>query len=147
MCRLDGHPGGGLQGSQAGVGAYQKRARSVWQRKLGYVPTCPYCFSHYVAALFVGLFQFKMLADDWRGYVVSLFTVVLLANIYITSYNLLRAALRRVKSLANQAEAGEERAKLAASVKGSRNKPWVTAVPFRKRYPAPNGEHVGHRGS
>jgi len=120
------------------LNAFQKRARSLWQRKLGYVPTCPYCFSHYVAGLFVWLFHFKMLAEDWRGYVVSLFTIVLLANTYITTYNLLRATLRRVKALADQAEANEERAKLATSAKGPRNKPWLPALPSRKGHRVQN---------
>ena len=59
--------------------AFQRRAVTCG-RKLGYMPTCPYCFSHYVAALFVCLFRFKMLSDDWRGYLASFFTVVLIAN-------------------------------------------------------------------
>jgi hypothetical protein len=60
---------------------YQARhRRSWWRRKMAYLPTCPYCLSHYVAGCLIGLLRFKMLADDWRGYVVSLFTLVLIAN-------------------------------------------------------------------
>ena len=84
---------------------YQARhRRSWWRRKLAYLPTCPYCLSHYVAGGLVGLLQFKMLADDWRGYVVSLFTLVLIANVYITVYHLLRAGLRYTRLLADRAE-------------------------------------------
>lgn len=83
----------------------QKRpTTSWWKRKVAYMPTCPFCCSHYVAAIFVFLFQFKMLANDWRGYVASLFTVVLVANFYLTAYHLLRISLRRGKALADKAE-------------------------------------------
>jgi hypothetical protein len=84
--------------------AYQKRhPDSLWRQKLAYLPTCPYCFSHYVAGAFIALFRFPMLADDWRGYIVSLFTLVLIANFYMSLYNLLRVALRRGKALADLA--------------------------------------------
>jgi hypothetical protein len=86
--------------------AYQRRhSDSLWRQKLAYLPTCPYCLSHYVAAGFIALFHFTMLVSDWRGYVVSLFTLVLLTNIYITMYNLLRVVLRGSKAWADRAEA------------------------------------------
>jgi membrane protein required for beta-lactamase induction len=82
--------------------ALQRRHRdSWWRRKLAFLPTCPYCFSHYVAALFVALLQFKMLSNDWRGYVVSIFTLVLIANVYLTGYHLLRVALRGCRAWAD----------------------------------------------
>jgi membrane protein required for beta-lactamase induction len=84
---------------------YQDRHHeSWWRRKLAYFPTCPYCLSHYVAGLLIAIMQFKMLATDWRGYLVSLFTLVLLGNVYITLYNLLRVALRLIRALADRAE-------------------------------------------
>ena len=86
--------------------AFQGRhSDSLWRRKLAYVPTCSYCFSHYVAALFVGLLGFKMLADDWRGYLVSGLTVVLMANVYLSFYCMLRAVLREWRAKADHAEA------------------------------------------
>jgi hypothetical protein len=87
--------------------AYQRRhAGSLWRRKLAYMPTCPYCFSHYLAALFIAVFRFKMLVDDWRGYLVSLFALVLIANVYVSLYSLLRVALRGAKGAADRAEVG-----------------------------------------
>ena len=84
---------------------YQSRhSGSWWRSHLAYAPTCPYCFSHYVAALVIALLHFKMLADDWRGYFVSLFVLVLIANVYITLYHLLRVGLRWTKSSADRAE-------------------------------------------
>ena len=32
---------------------------------MAYLPTCPYCFSHYVAALFVALLRFKIRDLRW----------------------------------------------------------------------------------
>ena len=84
---------------------YQSRyGHSWWRRTAAYMPTCPYCFSHYVAGMLIALLHFKMLAGDWRGYVVSLFTLVLIANVYITVYHLFRVGLKWARSLADRAE-------------------------------------------
>jgi hypothetical protein len=91
---------------------------SWWRKKLAYVPTCPFCLSHYVAGLFVALFQFKMLTDDWRGYAVSLLSLVMVANVYLTAYNLLRAALRACKAVADRAEAAVGAPRLPATAEG-----------------------------
>ena len=32
---------------------------SWWRRKLAYLPTCPYCLSHYVSGLLIALLHFK----------------------------------------------------------------------------------------
>jgi hypothetical protein len=87
------------------LAGYQARHRhSWWRRKPAQLITCPYCTSHYVAGALIGLLRFRMLVEDWRGYVISLFTLVLLANVYITFYHLLRVGLRWSRSLADRAE-------------------------------------------
>jgi hypothetical protein len=97
--------------------AFQKRhPDSIWRQKLAYMPTCPFCFSHYVTAFFLFLFRFHLLTDDWRGYVVSLFTVVLLANVYISLYNLLRVTLRGAKAVADREEAEVQWIRKRASI-------------------------------
>lgn len=66
-----------------------KRARDcarLYQRKLFYILTCEYCFSHYVAALLLVVTRFKMLYPDWRGYLVAGFAIVWIANIYMTVF-------------------------------------------------------------
>ena len=65
-------------------------ARELWQRKFFYLFTCEYCFSHYVAAIFLIITRFKMLYPDWRGYLVSFFALVWVANIYIGTFANLR---------------------------------------------------------
>ncbi|HWR17029.1 MAG TPA: hypothetical protein VN577_19530 [Terriglobales bacterium] len=56
------------------------------QRKFFYLFTCEYCFSHYVTALFLFITRYKLLYDDWRGYLMALFALVWVANIYMTVY-------------------------------------------------------------
>jgi hypothetical protein len=67
-----------------------EQCRQLLQRKFFYLFTCEYCFSHYVTALFLWMTHFKLLVDDWRGYVMSLFAVVFVANAYMSLYNRLR---------------------------------------------------------
>lgn len=86
------------------AGYRSRHNASWWSRQIAYVPTCPYCFSHYVAGLLIALLNFKMLADDWRGYLISLFTLVFIANVYITVYHMFRAELRWKRALADRAE-------------------------------------------
>src|SRR5258707_15454885 len=50
--------------------------RNFFQRKFFYLFTCEFCFSHWVTLLFLILMRFRMLVDDWRGYVSSFFFFV-----------------------------------------------------------------------
>lgn len=67
-----------------------KLCQHVVQRKFFYLFTCEYCFSHYVTAAFVGLTGFKLLLDNWMGYVISFFALVFVANAYMSLYSRLR---------------------------------------------------------
>ncbi len=49
-------------------------------RKFYYLFTCEYCFSHYVTAFFLVVTRYKLLYDDWRGYLVSFFALVFVAT-------------------------------------------------------------------
>ncbi|GAC1432733.1 MAG: hypothetical protein NVSMB58_15090 [Terriglobales bacterium] len=69
-------------------------SRSIWRRKFFYLFTCEYCFSHYVAALFLIITRYKLLYPDWRGYLVSLFALVWIANQYMSIYNHLRLDIK-----------------------------------------------------
>jgi hypothetical protein len=68
--------------------------KSLPQRKFFYLFTCEYCFSHYVAALALFLFRFSMLYEGWRGYVIAWFSVVWVANVYMSAFNLLRLDIK-----------------------------------------------------
>jgi hypothetical protein len=71
-----------------------KQASSFPRRKFFYLFTCEYCFSHYVAALFLIVTRFKLLYLDWRGYLVSFFALVWVANQYMSIYNHLRLDIK-----------------------------------------------------
>jgi hypothetical protein len=63
-------------------------------RKFFYLFTCEYCFSHYVAAMFLVITRFTMLYAGWRGYLVSWFALVWIANIYMSVFNRLRLEIK-----------------------------------------------------
>ncbi len=67
---------------------------ALLKRKFFYLFTCEYCFSHYVAALALLLFQFRLLYDGWRGYVISWLALVWVANLYMNLYNRLRLDIK-----------------------------------------------------
>jgi hypothetical protein len=60
-----------------------REARGIWRRKFFYVWTCEYCFSHYVTAVFLLITRYKLLFDDWRGYLLAFFALPYVANAYI----------------------------------------------------------------
>jgi hypothetical protein len=71
-----------------------REAPRVYQRKFFYLFTCEYCFSHYVAIVFLLITRFKLLYTDWRGYLIALFALVWLANVYMSVYNRLRLDIK-----------------------------------------------------
>jgi hypothetical protein len=71
-----------------------KECRNLVQRKFFYLFTCEYCFSHYVAGAFLALTRFKLLYLDWRGYVIALFALVWVANLYMTIFAHFRVDLK-----------------------------------------------------
>ena len=72
-----------------------ERCRKLLQRKFFYLFTCEYCFSHYVAIFFLIITRFKLLYMDWRGYLISLFALVWVANVYMNIYARVRLDLKR----------------------------------------------------
>jgi hypothetical protein len=59
---------------------------TLLRRKFFYLFTCEYCFSHYVAAILLIITRFQLIYPDWRGYLVSLFTLVWVANFYMAVF-------------------------------------------------------------
>lgn len=66
-------------------------------RKFFYLFTCEYCFSHYITLFFIFICDFKLLIPDWRGYIIAGFSLVFLANIYMSLFALLRQAIKKEK--------------------------------------------------
>ena len=71
-----------------------EHASALPQRKFFYLFTCEYCFSHYVAALALLLFHFRLVFAGWRGYLVAWFALVWIANIYMSLFNRLRLDIK-----------------------------------------------------
>lgn len=74
-----------------------KGCRRWYQRKFFYLFTCEYCFSHYVTAFFLFVTDYKLLYEDWRGYLVGGFALVWVANQYMSLYNRLRLDIKSEK--------------------------------------------------
>ncbi len=74
-----------------------KRSKSIVAEKFYYVFTCEYCLSHYVTIFFLILTNYHFLLQDWRGYLVAGFSLVWIANIYMSLYGMLRVGLKREK--------------------------------------------------
>ncbi|HZR58342.1 MAG TPA: hypothetical protein VFA74_15825 [Terriglobales bacterium] len=95
-----------------------KKSRSFFRRKFFYLFTCEYCFSHYIAAFFLVITRYKLLYEDWRGYVIALFALVWVANQYMSIYNRLRLDIKheRVEIEADEEELkGDKSSRLKAA--------------------------------
>src|SRR5918997_6600603 len=75
-----------------------KSCQSWYERKFFYLFTCEYCFSHYVTAFFLFVTDYKLLFDDWRGYLIGGFSLVWIANQYMSLYNRLRLDIKSEKA-------------------------------------------------
>lgn len=76
--------------------------KPLLQRKFYYVFTCEYCFSHWVTILILIFTQFRLLIDDWRGYVLAFFLIPWLANQWMSLYRRLRVGIKHEDALAEQ---------------------------------------------
>ncbi|MDQ3320954.1 MAG: hypothetical protein M3525_00650 [Acidobacteriota bacterium] len=75
---------------------------SVPQRKFFYVFTCEYCFSHWVTVCILLLTGFRLLIDDWRGYILAFFVIPWLANQFMSVYRRLRVGIKHENLLAKE---------------------------------------------
>jgi hypothetical protein len=71
-----------------------KSASHLLARKFYYVFTCEYCFSHYVTAVVLAVTRYRLLFDDWRGYVIAGFSIVWIANLYMSLFGRLRLDIK-----------------------------------------------------
>ena len=71
-----------------------EKCKPLYQRKFFYLFTCEYCLSHYVAAATMIVTHFRMLYLGWRGFLISEFALVWVANIYMSAFNRLRLEIK-----------------------------------------------------
>jgi hypothetical protein len=87
--------------------AKNKAGRPLYLRKFYYVFTCEYCFSHYVTAFFLLITRYTLLFDDWRGYLVAGFSLVWIANIYMSFFGRMRLEIREDRLAVDAGESKE----------------------------------------
>jgi hypothetical protein len=90
----------------------QSRSGTLLKRKFFYLFTCEYCFSHYVAVLFLALFRFTLGYTGWRGYLVAGFSLVWVANMYMSLFGRLRLEIHHerleIAQATNEASAASD---------------------------------------
>lgn len=86
-----------------------QEGKRLLERKFFYLFTCEYCFSHYVTIFFLFLTRYRLLLDDWRGYLISFFALVAVANVYMSAFGRLRQEVKSEKLEAKRKEKVLER--------------------------------------
>ena len=81
-----------------------KNGKTIFKRKFFYLFTCEYCFSHYITIGILLLTGFRLLFNDWRGYILSGFSIVWIANMYMAIFSLLRFGIKNEKIEINHKE-------------------------------------------
>ncbi len=71
-----------------------RASRSFFGRKLLYVFTCEYCFSHWVTLAFLVATRFKLVYPGLLGYIVAGFSLVWIANLYMSFFARLRLEIK-----------------------------------------------------
>ena len=86
-----------------------QNSRSLAVRKLYYIATCEYCFSHWVTLAFMVMTGYRLLLDDWRGTVIAFYALVAVANVYLSAFGRLRVDIKaeRVQIAAAEKEMEE----------------------------------------
>ena len=81
-----------------------RNCKSLFQRKFFYLFTCEYCFSHYVTIFFLIITRYHLVFDDWRGYLIAGFSLVWVANLYMSAFGRLRIDIKKERLDANLKE-------------------------------------------
>ena len=81
-----------------------KNGKTIAERKFFYLFTCEYCFSHYVTAIMLVITRYQLLYSDWRGYMIAGFSLVWIANTYMSLFGLLRIDIKVERIEANLKE-------------------------------------------
>jgi hypothetical protein len=80
----------------------------LWKRKFFYLFTCEYCFSHYVSMAAVAFADYKLLLPDWRGYLIAGFSLVWIANVYMSLYARIKIDIKKEKTEIEALENGKK---------------------------------------
>ncbi len=78
--------------------------KTIAQRKFFYLFTCEYCFSHYVTIFILLITNYKLLLDNWAGYLISGFALVWIANFYMSLYAFIKVDIKKERIIAKKEE-------------------------------------------
>ncbi|HJR34707.1 MAG TPA: hypothetical protein VJ817_07145 [Gemmatimonadales bacterium] len=97
------------------ITARASASRHLLVRKFWFLFTCEYCFSHYVTIGMLALTGYTLVFSDWRGYLIAGFSLVWIANLYMSLFGRLRLAITSerqeiavVEKMVQKEEAAEE---------------------------------------
>jgi len=85
-----------------------RRSKYLVFRKFFYMLTCEYCFSHYVTIVVLLITKYYLLFPDWRGYIIAGFSIVWIANIYMSLFLLLRQSIKKEKVTIEEIQKGSD---------------------------------------
>ncbi len=86
-----------------------QNGKTIAERKFFYLFTCEYCFSHYVTVVILIITNYKLLLlYDWRGYLISGFALIFVANVYMSLFALIRIDLKKVRLETEKEEAEKQ---------------------------------------
>jgi hypothetical protein len=77
-----------------------------------------------VTLAFLFITRYRLLYDDWRGYLIAGFALVWVSNIYMSAFGWLRLDIKHERIVI-----GAEQATLAEEAKAKEPKPPITPVP------------------
>jgi hypothetical protein len=95
-----------------------KNGKRLAVRKFFYLFTCEYCFSHYVTVAMLLISKYQLLFLDWRGYLISGFALVWVANLYMSLYAFLRIDIKKERIETKLSEKMEEKINTESSMAG-----------------------------
>jgi len=75
-----------------------KTCERLLQRKFFYLFTCEYCFSHYVTLFFIIVTNYRLLMPDWGGFLITWFSLVWIANMYMSLMGIIRQDIKKEKA-------------------------------------------------
>lgn len=78
--------------------------KSIAERKFFYLFTCEYCFSHYVTIFILLITNYKLLLDNWVGYLIAGFSLVWIANFYMSLYAYIRIDIKKERIITKKEE-------------------------------------------
>src|SRR3954466_10538888 len=91
-----------------------QECRRLVQRKFFYVFTCEYCLSHYVTIFFLIVTRYRLLFEDWRGYLIGVFALVWVANFYMSLFAHIRLDVKKERTEIKEVEKKLEKDEMAA---------------------------------